>query len=529
MGTIFTIAKRETTRLRSRFRGGSNSVVLLVLAAAALFAYLAFRQGAFRGRGLYQVGVSPDVSPIQDSRFDSVTLPPDRGYAMLQAGKIEAYVDGEQVVHRDDDKSLYAAETLKLYLEKQELARIGQEYATDQAFPLRVQVGHFPVDSPAADTETIIPSLMSPPLPFARVVTVTLYLLPIFFVSVFFISGFMDEKMDRRITVLLSAPVTPFQIIVGKMLPYVLFTLTSVIVITVVLHGNVLLAVAIFAPVVLFTFAVYLMVPLVYRTFKDTTFISMFATVVITTYLVFPAMFSGVSDLSYISPLTLAVEMYNGQQFSLKAYLTSAASMYLIFALAVYVGARILNEEYLTRFRPLYRKAADALYLAINRNHIHLSITLLSAFFIPIVYLIQLVILAISLNLPIKYAIVILLLLSVTVEEIAKSAGIVTLIENRVVRTARSIIGLTFLSALGFLVGEKLLLFVSVGVVSESALSAAIFNSGMLLIPLAVHFTLTTIVCLLVNRFGARRYPYAIAAGAAIHAVYNLYVLGAFF
>lgn len=526
MGTILTIAKREITRLRSRFRGGSRSVVALILAASLLIAYLAFRQGAFRGRGLYRVGVSPDVPPVRDSRFDSITVAPSLGYSMLQAGEIDVYVDGPRVSHREEEKSLYATGALKLYLETQELARIGEDYETDRAFPLRVEIDHFPVDSASGDAEIVAPSLMSPPLPFARVITVSIYLLPIFFVSVFFISGFMNEKADRKITVLLSAPVTPFHIIVGKMLPYLGFTLASVVVMTVVLKGNVLLALAIFTPVLLFTFAVYLMVPLVYRTFKDTTFISMFATTAITTYLIFPAMFSGISDLSYISPLTLAVEMYRGQPFGLKAYLTSAASMYLIFALSMYIATRVLNEEYLTRFRPLYRKIADAIYLAINRDHICLSITLLSAFLIPIVYMIQLVSLAISLNLPIRYAVGVLLLMSVIVEEVAKSAGIVTLIENGVVKTAKGIVGLSFLSALGFLVGEKLLLLVSVGVVSESALSAAIFNSGLLLIPLIAHFVFTTIVCLLANRFGVRRYPYAIVVAAIMHVLYNLYVLG---
>ncbi len=37
----------------------------------------------------------------------------------------------------------------------------------------------------------------------------------------------MDEKMNRRLTILLSAPITPFQIILGKMLPYVIFALFS--------------------------------------------------------------------------------------------------------------------------------------------------------------------------------------------------------------------------------------------------------------------------------------------------------------
>jgi hypothetical protein len=151
---------------------------------------------------------------------------------------------------------------------------------------------------------------------------------------------------------------------------------------------------------------------------------------------------------------------------------------------------------------------------------------LLSAFLIPIVYMIQLVVLAMSLNLPIRLAVGAMLVVAVMIEEIAKSVCIAVLIENEDLRTARSVIALSFLSALGFLVGEKLLLYVSVGVVSESMLSAAIFSAGMLWIPLVAHSIFTAIVCLLTYRFGIKRYPYALIAGVMVHVVYNLYVLG---
>jgi hypothetical protein len=347
MNNVLTIARREVTRLRTQFKGGSRPVVTLVLAGSILIAYLAFRQGTTQGKGLYRVGLSPDGPDIQDSRFDTITVDRSTGSAMLEAHQIDVYIDGTQVVHTQEEKSLHATGTLKIYLETYELARIEQEYEPEMGFPLRIEVNRFPVDLSRGGQEIIIPSLMAPPLPFAQVVSVSLYLLPVFFVSVFFTSGFMDEKVDRRITVLMSTPVTPFQIIAGKMLPYMAFALVSVVVTTLLLKGNPLLAMAIFAPIVLFTFSIYLMVPLVYRTFKDTTFISMLATTVITSYLVFPAMFTGVNDLSFISPLTLAVKMYRGQSFGLKEYLTSTASMYLVFALAMYVGSRILNEEYL--------------------------------------------------------------------------------------------------------------------------------------------------------------------------------------
>lgn len=595
MGNILTIAKREVTRLRSRFGGSSRPAVLFILIGSFVISYLAFQRGTVLSKGMYRVGVSPDGPVILDSRFGTVTVARSPGYSMLDEKALDVYIDGDRVAHRNDARSLYAAGALKVYLEKQELTRIKDGYEIDRAFPLRIEVNYLPApaeqgvslselidaltsgpaesavadsgagqtpsDAPqppsvqsksdaavmeqiremesggrlpkiemefASDKEIIIPSLMSPPIPFAQVVIAFLYVLPVSFVSVFFTSSFMDEKIDRRIIVLMSAPVTPFQIIVGKMLPYVSFSLVSVVVMTLVLRGNLLLALAIFVPVIFFIFAIYLMVPLVYRTFRDTTFISMLATTMITSYLVFPAMFSGVNDLSYMSPLTLAVNMYRGEPFGLKEYLFSTGTMYLIFALSMYIGTRILNEEYLMGFRPLHRKAAEAIYLAMNRGRVAVSITMLSLFFIPIIYMIQLVTLAISLNLPMRYAVGVLLIMAVVVEEVAKSAGIVVLLdhEDRIIKTTRDILVLSFLSAVGFLVGEKVLLLVSLSTVSESALSAALFSSGFLLIPLIAHFAFTATVCLLTRRLGVRRYPLALLAGSIMHVVYNLYVLG---
>ncbi len=538
MLNILTIAKKEITRLRIHFKGGVRPLVLLALMGAGLVAYITFQRNTIQGRGLYRVGVPPGAPHVQDSRFDTLEAPRAEAERLLQEGVIDDYIvdasvgdasagrGGGQVLHRNDEKSLYAVGALELYLEKQELARIEREYDADRAFPLRVEANYFPIDLTSdAEREIFIPSLMRPPLPLAQVVTMSIYLLPVFFVSIFFTSGFIDEKTDRRINLLLSAPVKPFQIIAGKMLPYVSFTLLCIVAITVILQGNILLALAIFTPVTLFIFAIYLMVPLTYRTYKDTTFISMFVTTTISVYLIFPAVFTDVNDLSYMSPLTLAIKMYQGQSFSLREYLTATAPMYLIFALLIYVGSRILNEEYLMQFRPLYKKAAEAIYLAMHREHLYLSTLLASAFLIPVVYIFQLGVLTISLNLPIRFAIIILLILSVLFEEIVKSASIAVMIENEVVPTAKHVVALAFLSALGFLIGEKALLFISISVVAESALSDAIFSAGLLWIPLVAHFVFTTIVCLPTYRWGVRRYPYALFAATLVHALYNFLVI----
>ncbi len=599
MRTILTIAKRELSRLRSRFRGGSRPLILLILAGAFGLSFLTFRQmpvvgfgpSSAEGESMYRVGVSPDGPRVQDSRFNAVTLDRTRGYALLDEKKLDVYIDGARVITRSDAKSQYAAGALKRYLEKQELARINAEYDLAHAFPLRVEINTLtataesglPFQGPAladligpwppapaplqpdaqpaspgqpplpsesdvavreqikeaesggglpqikiestSNKRIIIPSLTNPPIPFAQVLLAFVYILPVSFVSVFFTSSFMDEKTNRRLTILMSAPVTPFQIIAGKMLPYVVFSFAAVAVVALATRANVGLALAIFCPAILFIFAIYLMVPLLYRTFKDTTFISMLATAVTTSYLIFPAMFSGINDLAYISPLTLAVKMYRAEPFGWREYLFATTPMVLLFALSLYVGTRVLNEEFLMGYRPLHRKVADAIYLSMNRSHPYLSIVALSLLLIPIVYMIQLVTLALSLNLPIPFALAGTLVVAAVVEEIAKSVGIAVLLEHRIARSVKQVIALSFLSALGFLIGEKALLYVSLSVVSQSALSAALFSSGLLLGPLAAHFVFTAIVCLLMSRAGVR-YRYAVLAGAVVHSLYNLLLVG---
>ena len=145
---------------------------------------------------------------------------------------------------------------------------------------------------------------------------------------------------------------------------------------------------------------------------------------------------------------------------------------------------------------------------------------------IPVVCMVQLVILALSTNVPFTYALGGLLLFGAVVEEAAKSVGIAMLMENRIVGSVKEIVALSFLSSLGFLIGEKGFLLLALSVVWESALSEALLSSGALLVPLLAHFLFTSIVCLLIRRVGVRYYPLAVLAGATVHGIYNLFVLG---
>ncbi len=522
------------------------------------------------GKDIYTVGVSPDGPYIGDGRFNVIPMDRTEGLLMLNNGSIDLYVDGQTADTRSDTRSQYAAGALKQYLEKSEITRLIGQNDINKTFPLRIEVDYIAqtgtstgtpavnvtaipaaINTSAAvqqqidemengssqkfkaefvsDNEILIPSLMNPPIPLSQVVLAFLYIVPMLFMGIFFNSSFMEEKTNRKLNILMSTPVTPFDVIAGKMLPYVSFSLVLVIAITIFLGGDVLLALAIFLPVILFIFAIYLMVSLIYRTFKDQTFFSMAAITFVTGYLVLPALFTGINNVSYISPLTLAVQMYRGESFGLTEYALSTGPMYLVFVLAMFVGVRIFNEEYLMGFGPLYRKAADAIYLSINKNHLYISIALLSLLLIPAVFMVQMVIAILSLMVPVSLPpmafLAILLALCVVVEEVAKSAGIVTLLQNKKVLSVKTILILSLASAIGFFIGEKILLYLSLSVISNVMLLEALDNANLLIIPLIAHFIFTSIVCLTTRKLGVKYYWVAIIAGATVHFLYNYVIL----
>jgi hypothetical protein len=265
---------------------------------------------------------------------------------------------------------------------------------------------------------------------------------------------------------------------------------------------------------------------LFYRTFKDTTFIAMLVTTLTTTYLVAPAMFTDVNDISYISPLTLAVKMYRNEPFGWREYLFPSLPMAAIFGFAMFAGTRLLNEEFLMGYKPMTRKISDAIYLLMTHARPQLSVPLWSLLVIPGVYMAQIVFLAFASNLPLGMTLGFTLLASVLMEEVVKSIGIIVLAEHGVVKSGREIVVLSFLSALGFLAGEKFLVLLSISMVSQASISSVLFGEGLLLlVPLVAHFVFTTIVTLLRTKAGLP-YTAALAGGTLVHFLYNWYLLG---
>ena len=176
-------------------------------------------------------------------------------------------------------------------------------------------------------------------------------------------------------------------------------------------------------------------------------------------------------------------------------------------------------------YKPITRKVSDAIYLMMAHASPYFSVPLWSLLVIPIIYMTQVVFLAFATNLPFGMIVGFTLIASALIEEVVKTVGIVILVGHGVVKSVRDILGLSFLSAFGFLVGEKLLLLISIRIVSQAAVSGALFGAGLLLfIPLLAHFVFTAIVTLLRTKL---RFPYwlALGIGTVVHFFYNVTVM----
>jgi hypothetical protein len=88
---ILTVARREITRLKSRFSGKSRAIVFGVLALTIISSLVLYHQDLAVSKGIYTIGASPNSPIIQDSRFRVTIMESDAGHKALEDGFIDLY------------------------------------------------------------------------------------------------------------------------------------------------------------------------------------------------------------------------------------------------------------------------------------------------------------------------------------------------------------------------------------------------------------------------------------------------------
>jgi ABC-type Na+ efflux pump permease subunit len=401
------------------------------------------------------------------------------------------------------------------------------------------------------DVQGGTPSDISPPFPFESLVLAFLYIVPMNFVIQAYGSSMLSERLNRRGELLLVTPASRGDIIGGKTLPYLLGAVGVATLITAALRfGNVApagshVAVLAVVPLVVLFLSATFCGAMFARSFKELTFVTVTITVTLTSYAFVPAIFTDVTPIALISPLTLVVMDLTGQPVGLSSFVFSTAPPLLTGLVLFGLGAGLYREEDMFTQRPIPLKVLDALAGGISsrRSALKMSVVLL-----PLVVVAELAAVAflfvldsVSLNVfgtNQSLGIVLVLAVIVVIEELAKSLHVYAGYEHaRYERTLRSALGVGALSGVGFFIGEKGLLIARLSdleslPIGEAALQGATLPAGLplwvagllFLLPLALH-TVTAAISSVGASRGRRAYFGGLGLAIVVHFAYNFAVV----
>jgi len=352
------------------------------------------------------------------------------------------------------------------------------------------------------------------------------FIFPLYFTSQFFMMSIMNERIERKGEVLLSTPVKTTSIIIGKVLPYLIGMIAISAALTVYLKASLLIMLPLI-PVIFFFLANALIIGMVSRSFKELSFISIFFSTVATSYLFFPSIFANVHVISLISPLTLIILTLQGTAYTFTDYLFSTSLFWLTSAVLFYVAVANFKEERLFSEKRLLIRIREFIAESLSRTHPFVSLFLLNGFAIPFVFMVQLMCLVLFFNLPMPYSLLLLLIFAAEIEELVKAIGIYTLSEQDTAFLSwKNLFFACAATAIGFLVGEKLLLFITLTQITESIFGSILFLSlGVLWMPLALHFAGVFIVACALKFWGRAGLAPGLLAATAVHCLYNLYFI----
>ncbi|MFD1645800.1 ABC transporter permease subunit [Haloarchaeobius litoreus] len=381
-----------------------------------------------------------------------------------------------------------------------------------------------------AGTSSGDPSSISPPFPFSSLVLAFLFIVPMNFVIQAYGSTIINERINRRGELLLVAPVSRRDIIAGKTLPYFLGLVAVTVGIAWAIGGGVASVGAVIPIALLFLSATFVG-GMFARSFKELTFVTIAVSVFLTSYVFVPAIFTDVTPIALISPLTVVVMDLQGQSVGLGEF-TFATVPFLLTSLVLFtLGAGTYREEDMFSQRAVHQKALDAIATRVRSVA---SVSFVTMLLLPFVFLAELLAIAMVFILPRSISIPALFLTVAVIEEFAKSIHVYAGFEYaRFDRSKWAAVVLGVASGVGFFLAEKLTLLVQLVQLQTLPEGQSVFPDatvgdidplvalGLLAMPLLLHTVTATISALGAQR-SKRAYIGAFCIAVAVHLLYNL-------
>ena len=394
------------------------------------------------------------------------------------------------------------------------------------------------------------PGSISPPFPFVSLLLAFVFLVPMNFLIQAYGSSILDERTNRRGEPLLVTPLSPVDIVAGKTLPYVAVAAVVTTLIALAVGGGALSVVAVLPVAMTFLGATFVGAMFA-RSFKELTFVTVGVSVLLTTYAFVPAIFTNVTPVALVSPLTLVVFDLQGEPVGLGEILFSTGPMTVGAALLFGLGLGVYREEDMFTQKPVGRKFLDALAVRLaavggatrpeslwGRLRPLAPVAFLTACTVPFVFVAELLAVALLFALPVTVSIPVLLVTIAFIEELAKSVHLYAGFERGAfARGDRVAVAVGSASAVGFFLAEKATAVVQAVGLTELYVGRAAFGSvagveglpaiaiaGLFFAPLLLHGFTTVLAAVGASR-NRTYYALTLALAALIHAAYNFGVV----
>jgi ABC-type Na+ efflux pump permease subunit len=377
------------------------------------------------------------------------------------------------------------------------------------------------------------PAEISPPFPFQSLVLAFVFLVPMNFIIQAYGGTILNERINRRGELLLVAPIKRLDIVAGKTLPYLTAAIVAISAISYGVGGGIL-SVAAVLPVALAFLASTFVGAMFARSFKELTFVTVTVSVALTSYVFVPAIFTNVTPIALISPLSIVVMELQGETVGIGGYIFSTAPFFLGSGILFLLGVGVYREEDMFTQKPVPLKFLDAIDARLRGPK---SVAVASALTIPFVFIAELLAIAVLFVMPVDLSVPLILVVIAAIEEVAKSIHIYAGFESdRFGRSTKMALLLGGLSGLGFFVGEKFTAIAQVVGLPELVLGQATLTpSGvtpsatvaLLFAPLVLH-TVTAAISALGAKKNLRWYLLAMLVATVVHAAYNFGVVSVY-
>ncbi len=505
---MLKIARFELKKSRRRYGRGSLALILLAVVFSGLMGYLSVISGIDSDSGIYTTNIEVGLDSFSTAKNPDV------------------FVNGESLFVQPSDRSLAAADELINYLKEKHTEEIEKEYG-EMAHPLKVNVVYVNPstvkveeggaernetqartgtgEGPEATAETpnttsyIPPEEIKTPGLVERMVMAFLFIIPSYFVVQVFSSSLLEDKLLRRLEVLLSA-VSRRDLLFGKILPYFILALLSAMAVSFYLKTYV--AFVFVLPVVLLLFSAQSFVVMISRTYREATFLLLVVSLLVTIYAFIPAVFSSAIPLSKISPITLLLSYINGDSIALTDALISFTHYTIMATMLFYFSMKALNPD-IAHGKEIFQKLVEISRLSVGGDAAAFVMAFLS---ISFAFMAELFAILTVFALPPQMMIPALLISVAVVEEFIK--GLI-IFSGPTYRRA-------IFTALGFFAGEKVLIILNI--LQNYSIA---FLGKFLVLPLFFHIATAVIIVLFMNR----GYGKALLSAIALHAAYDYLVV----